>query len=105
MFTRYKFIKKLYPNYLVIIKYNDKFKSFRNDCLLLNYLIDNNKIKKLNKLKINYVIVNNVNVNSGGNVGGSGSNRNLGVRPALFLKSDVEILSGDGTNDNPFVLE
>ena len=28
-----------------------------------------------------------------------------GVRPVLFLKSDVEILSGDGTNDNPFVLE
>ena len=105
MFTRYKFIKKLYPNYLVIIKYNDKFKSFRMDDLLLNYLIDNNKIKKLNKLKINCVIVNNVNVNLGVNVGGSGSNRNLGVRSALFLKSDVEILSGDGTNDNPFVLE
>ena len=47
MFTRYKFIKKLYLNYLVIIKYNDKFKSFRMDDLLLNYLIDNNKIKKL----------------------------------------------------------
>ena len=28
-----------------------------------------------------------------------------GVRPALFLKSDVVILSGDGTNDNPFILE
>ena len=62
MFTRYKFIKKLYPNYLVIIKYNDKFKSFRMDGLLLNYLIDNNKIKKLNKLKINYVIVNNLDI-------------------------------------------
>lgn len=62
MFTRYKFIKKLYPNYLVIIKYNDKFKSFRMDCLLLNYLIDNNKIKKLNKLKINYVILNNLDI-------------------------------------------
>lgn len=45
MFTRYKFIKKLYPNYLIIIKYNDNFKSFRNDSLLLNYLIDNNKKK------------------------------------------------------------
>ena len=49
--------------------------------------------------------MNNVNVNSGVNVGGSGSNRNLGVHPVLFLKSDVEILIGDGTNDNPFVLE
>ena len=32
------------------------------DGLLLNYLIDNNKIKKLNKLKINYVIVNNLDI-------------------------------------------
>lgn len=47
---------------MIIIKYNDKFKSFRNDSLLLNYLIDNNKIKKLNKLKINYVIVNNLDI-------------------------------------------
>ena len=62
MFTRYKFIKKLYPNYLVIIKYNDKVKSFRMDGLLLNFLIDNNIIKKLNKLKINYVIVNNLDI-------------------------------------------
>ena len=44
---------------MTIIKYNDKFKSFRNDSLLLNYLIDNNKI---NKLKINYVIVNNLDI-------------------------------------------
>lgn len=47
---------------MVIIKYDDKFKSFRMDDLLLNYLIDNNKIKKLNKLKINYVIVNNLDI-------------------------------------------
>ena len=44
---------------MTIIKYNDKFKSFRNDSLLLNYLIDNNKI---NKLKINYVIVNSLDI-------------------------------------------
>lgn len=47
---------------MIIIKYNDNFKSFRNDSLLLNYLIDNNKIKKLNKLIINYVIVNNLDI-------------------------------------------
>ena len=44
-------------------------------------------------------------VTSGGNVDGSYASLSYGVRPALFLKSDVEILSGDGTNDNPFVLE
>ena len=44
-------------------------------------------------------------VGSGGSIGFSYAHRPYGVRPALFLKSDVEILSGEGTNDKPFVLE
>ena len=44
-------------------------------------------------------------VGSGGSVYASVAYNTFGVRPALFLKSDVEILSGDGTNDYPFVLE
>ena len=44
-------------------------------------------------------------VGSGGSIGFSYAHRPYGVRPALFLKSDVVILSGEGTNDNPFVLE
>ena len=44
-------------------------------------------------------------VYSGGYVFGNNAHYSYGVRPVLFLKSDVEILSGDGTNDNPFVLE
>ena len=44
-------------------------------------------------------------VDSGGDVNNLYARNTYGVRPVLFLKSDVEILSGDGTNDNPFVLE
>ena len=44
-------------------------------------------------------------VHSGGRVSYGYASFTYGVRPVLFLKSDVEILSGDGTNDNPFVLE
>ena len=44
-------------------------------------------------------------VHSGGSVYGGYAGNSSSVRPALFLKSDVIILSGDGTNDNPFVLE
>ena len=29
---------------------------------------------------------------------------NLGARPVLYLKSDIEITGGDGTKGNPFVI-
>ena len=45
------------------------------------------------------------NVNLGGDVGVTGARSTYGVRPALFLKSDVIILSGTGTSDNPYILE
>ena len=45
-------------------------------------------------------------VYSGGDVADYNfASNTYGVRPALFLKSDVVILSGEGTNDNPFILE
>ena len=62
MFTRYKFIKRLYPSCLVIIKSNDKYKSFRKDGILLNYILDKYKINKLSKFKINYVIIENLDI-------------------------------------------
>ena len=44
-------------------------------------------------------------VHSGGSVYGGYAGNSSGVRPALFLKSDVIILSGTGTSDNPYILE
>ena len=29
---------------------------------------------------------------------------NVGARPVLYLKSDIEITGGDGTKGNPFVI-
>ena len=42
---------------------------------------------------------------SDGNVGDRGAYRSLGVFPAVFLKSDVVIVGGTGTESNPFILE
>ena len=44
-------------------------------------------------------------VYSGGSVTFSDASYGIGVRPALFLKSDVVIAEGEGTESNPFILE
>ena len=44
-------------------------------------------------------------VTSGGDVYSSRAYDDLGVRPSLFLKSDVVIAGGTGTESNPFILE
>ena len=45
------------------------------------------------------------NVISDGLVGGSGAGSAVGVRPALFLKSDVVIAGGTGNNNDPYTIE
>ena len=42
---------------------------------------------------------------SGGGVGSNYAVNAYGVRPALFLKSDIVIVGGTGTESNPFILE
>ena len=44
-------------------------------------------------------------VYSGGYVSGYSASNTLGVRPVLFLKSDVVIAGGTGTESDPFILE
>ena len=43
-------------------------------------------------------------VNDGGNVNNYRANRSNAVRPAVYLTSNVEIVSGDGTSSSPFIL-
>ena len=50
--------------------------------------------------------------NSVFNLGSSGylinlyaSNSNLGVRPVVFLKSSIKIVDGDGSSNNPYILQ
>ena len=42
--------------------------------------------------------------NNGGVVAGSGPSDTRGIRPSLNLKSNVQIVNGDGTKNNPFTL-
>ena len=61
MKNRYRIIKELYPNYLILIKKNNKLISAEIDKEIINYL----KIKKfryLKKRKINYLILDNLNI-------------------------------------------
>ena len=55
MKERYEVIKKLYPNYLILIIKNNKYYTFDEDKLIFNYLK-----RKFNN--INYIILNNLDI-------------------------------------------
>ena len=57
MKERYEVIKKLYPNYLILIIKNNKYYTFDEDKLIFNYLNRN-----LNKYEINYIILDNLDI-------------------------------------------
>ena len=66
--TRYYFLKKIYPNHLLLFKTNKNklgYKSFGYDKYILdgirNYTIDMRTIiQRLHKLNINYIIIDNL---------------------------------------------
>ena len=68
--TRYYFMKKIYPNYFLLFKTSKNklgYKAFGYDKYILdgirNYTIDINIIiKRLNKLNISYIIVDNLEI-------------------------------------------
>lgn len=62
MYNRYIFTKKIYPKYLVIIRRKNKYFSFGNDLLILKSINFNNKIEILNDKKINYLILDNLDI-------------------------------------------
>ena len=59
--NRYVFFKRCYPDYLILINKNNKIKSYNFDKKLLYYLEIEN-IKKLEKLNINYLILENISI-------------------------------------------
>ena len=58
--TRYLFLKKLYPNYVIIILKKDKYITFDIDNKIFNLL--NNSFNNLDKNYINYLIIDNLNI-------------------------------------------
>ena len=57
MKERYEVIKKLYPNYLILIIKNNKYYTFDEDKIIFNYINRN-----LNKYEINYIILDNLDI-------------------------------------------
>lgn len=58
--TRYLFLKRLYPNYVIIILKKDKYITFDIDNKIFNLL--NNSFNNLDKNYINYLIIDNLNI-------------------------------------------
>lgn len=56
--TRYLFLKRLYPNYVIIILKKDKYITFDIDNKIFNLL--NNSFNNLDKYNINYLIIDNL---------------------------------------------
>ena len=57
MKERYEVIKKLYPNYLILLIKNNKYYTFDEDKIIFNYINRN-----LNRYEINYIILYNLDI-------------------------------------------
>ena len=62
MKNRYYFAKKLYPEYLVLVIKDKKYYSFESDKKILNYIGFNNKLSVLRNKKINFVVLDDLEI-------------------------------------------
>lgn len=65
--TRYKILKKKFPDYFIIVNHKSSFKTFNIDKIIYNYI--NPKTNKdlyifLEKNKVNYILLDNNNKTS-----------------------------------------
>ena len=58
--SRYLFLKKMYPTKVILIRKKDRYLSKGIDYLIFNYL--NNNINNLKKLKISYILIENLEI-------------------------------------------
>ena len=62
MINRYKFVKNLYPEYLVIIIRKRKYYSFYRDLDILKYINFKDNTRIIKNKKINYIVINNMDI-------------------------------------------
>lgn len=60
--NRYVFTKKVFPNYLVMIKKKNKYYSFYQDRIILEDIGFRNRLSLLRKKKINYLVLDNLDI-------------------------------------------
>ena len=58
--NRYKFLKKMHPNILILIKQKDKYISKEVDNMIFSYL--NNDLNTIKKNKISYILIENLDI-------------------------------------------
>lgn len=59
--NRYIFLKRVYHDYLIIFRKNEKFVSYGIDKELLDFL-NFKRLKLLKRLKINYLVIENLTI-------------------------------------------
>lgn len=61
-YNRYNFTKNVYPDYLILLLKKDKYYSYGNDRRVLEYIKFNNKTNVLKKKKINYLVLDELDI-------------------------------------------
>ena len=62
MRSRYEFTKNLYKDYIVLIYKEKKYYSFDSDKRILDYIDFNNKLYKLKKYSINFIVLDDLEI-------------------------------------------
>lgn len=62
MYNRYSFTKKIYKDYLILIKRKNKYYTFNKDKKILNYINFKNKVYIIKKKQINYLILDDLDI-------------------------------------------
>ncbi len=62
MRNRYLFTKDYFKNYLVLIKRGNNYYSYDGDKKILDYIKFNDKLSILRKLKINFIILDDLEI-------------------------------------------
>ena len=61
-YNRYSFTKEVYPDYVVLLLRKDKYYSYGKDRKVLEYIKFNNKTSILRKKKINYLVLDELDI-------------------------------------------
>ena len=76
-----------------------------SDCYNNDWLLDSSNTQWTISPRAHSVTAISVfNVNSGGTINNSHAKFAQSVRPSVYLKSNVSILSGEGTPENPYTI-
>ena len=61
-YNRYSFTKEVYPNYVVLLVKNNRYYSYAKDKRVLEYIGFKNKTNILRKKRINYLVLDELDI-------------------------------------------